>query len=466
MADSNINKNLPPQSIDAEKCLLGCFLVDENSIIKVGDYLKPRDFYKNKHKKVYEVMEEFFEKGENIDILTISNRLKEKEQLKEIGGRSYLTDLVNTVPTASNVENYAKIVQKKRVLRDLIQASQKINNIATKKDEDVDSLLDQAESTIFSIAQKSFTKSFTHVKDSLEEAFERIDKLSNKDELRGVPTGFLDLDERLAGLQDSDLIILAARPSMGKSSLALNIALNVAGLKKIPVGIFSIEMSKDQVTDRLIASQADVNLWKLRTGRLSSNEDGGGDFERIRESLGVLSEAPIYIDDNSTADVLQMKAMGRRLQAQHGLGLIIVDYLQLIQPRNNSASRVQQMTEISRALKGLARELSVPVLALSQLSRAVEKRTPKIPRLSDLRDTGAIEQDADVVMFIYREDQYQESSNRKNIADVIIAKHRNGPTGTVEFYFKEKTATFHSLDKRYKTKDDEEKVSSIPTEFD
>ncbi len=424
-------------------------MLDKNAIIKVADFLQPRDFYKGIHREIYLACQKLFEKGEPIDLLSVSTVLKGKNLLEEIGGHGYLTDLINSVPTASHVLNYAKIVQRKRTLRDLIEAGQEIDQIGHNETEDVDILLDRAEKRIFSIAQKSLTQNFILVKDRLEEAFERIDNLSkHKAGFRGLPTGFSELDNILAGLQKSDLIILASRPSLGKSSLALNIALNIAVNQKMPVGIFSLEMSNDQVVDRLISSLANVDLWRLRTGRLSA-EGENNDFIRIQHALGILAEAPIYIDDRSATNVIQMKAMARRLQAEKELGLIIVDYLQLMEARNQTESTVQQMTEISRSLKGLAKELNIPVLAISQLSRAVEQRSPQIPRLSDLRESGALEQDADVVIFIYREDRYRPESNRKNIADLIIAKHRNGPVGRVELYFDDQIASFRSLEKGY-----------------
>ena len=440
---------LPPQSIEAEKSLLGCLLLDQNAIVKVVDFISSRDFYKGTHQEIYQACQELFEKNEPIDLLSVANRLKEKEKLEDIGGNSFLTEIINSVPTASNILNYAKIVQKKRILRDLIDAGSEVTTYGYNENEDPEVLLDQAEKRIFSIAQKGLSQKFLPVKDSLGEAFERIDNLSkHKEGLRGLKTGFTSLDNMLAGLQKSDLIILASRPSMGKSALAMNIAGYAAINEKVPVGIFSLEMSRDQLVDRLIADQAGIDLWRLRTGKLSADGDDN-DFSRIQHALGVLSEAPIYIDDASMVNVLQMRAMARRLQAEKGLGLIIVDYLQLMEPRNTMTTMVQQMTEISRSLKSLARELAVPVLALSQLSRATEQRSPQIPRLSDLRETGAIEQDADVVLFIYREDRYRQDSTKKNIADIIIAKHRNGPVGKVELYFDETRVSFRNLDKSY-----------------
>jgi len=453
MANNSSNfelpERLPPQSIEAEQSLLGCLMLDKNAIVKVADFLEPRDFYRGIHQGIYRASLELFEKGEPIDLLALSNRLKERDQLEEIGGNSYLTELVNSVPTASHVLNYAKIVQRKRILRDLITASQEIGVLGYNETEDTDLLLDQAEKRIFSIAQRSLSQNFILVKTTLEDAFERIDKLSKHQEgLRGVPTGFTALDNVLAGLQKSDLIILASRPGLGKSALATNIAANIAISQKMPVGLFSLEMSQDQVVDRLIAGLANVDLWRLRTGRLSG-EGEDNDFSRIQQAMGILSEAPIYIDDAASSNILQMRAMARRLQAEKGLGLIIVDYLQLMEPRNPSDQIVRQITEISRSLKGLARELNIPVLALSQLSRAVEQRSPQRPRLADLRESGSLEQDADVVLFIYREDRYRSETPRKNIADIIIAKHRNGPVGSVELYFDERRVTFRNLEKEY-----------------
>lgn len=444
-----LSDKLPPQNIEAEKSLLGCLMIDPEAILKVVDFLIPRDFYKRNHQSIYGVMKGLFEKREPIDVLSVSSKLKEKNQFEEIGGASYLTGLVNSVPTASHVLNYAKIVQEKRILRDLIEASHQIGALAYQESEDVDSLLDNAEKKIFSIAQKSLTQTFMPVKETLEETFKRIDELSkHKGGLRGIPTGFKALDNILAGLQKSDLIILAARPSIGKSALATDIARHVALEKKIPVGIFSLEMSRDQVIDRLIAAQADIDLWRLRTGRLSDTGENN-DFDRIRTAMGVLSEAPIFIDDAASSNILQMRAMARRLQADKGLGLLIIDYLQLMEARNPNQTMVQQVTEISRSLKSLARELNVPVLVISQLSRAVEQRTPQIPRLSDLRESGAQEQDADVVLFIYREDRYRPNTERKNIADIIIAKHRNGPVGKIELYFDEQRVSFRDIEKGY-----------------
>lgn len=440
---------LLPQNIEAEKSLLGCLMIDPMAIEKVVDFLRAEDFYKDIHQKIYSAIFELSSKGGAIDILSISNRLKEKKQLEEIGGLSYLTSLINSVPTASHVLEYAKIVQGKRILRDLINASYEIREMSYNQKEDVNVILDESEKKIFSIAQKSLSQAFISLKEILGETFERINELhEHRGKLRGFSTGFRSLDNILAGLQKSDLIILAARPSLGKSALALNIACHVACKEKIPVGIFSLEMSADQITDRLLATEADIDLWHLRTGRLSAEGDDN-DFERIQRAIGVLSEAPIYIVDVSNIDILQMRAMARRLQSQKGLGLLIVDYLQMMFPLNPHLGLIQQVTENSRALKSLAKELNIPLLVVSQLSRAVERRTPQLPRLADLRESGSIEQDADVVLFIYREDRDKIETPRKNIADIIVAKHRHGPLGRAELYFNESKATFEELEKRF-----------------
>jgi len=424
-------------------------MLDKNAIIKVADILKPGDFYRQVHNSIFEIMIELYEKGEPIDLLSMTNRLDEKKLLEEIGGPSYLTNLVNMVPTAAHISHYAKIVHRKKVLRDLIQISQDISQLSFSEEKDLEYILDEAEQKVFQISQKSLAQDFLPVKDALEEAFDRIEKLHRGEgAMRGVPTGFGDLDNYLSGLQKSDLVILAARPSLGKTAMALDIVRHVAVRQKIPVGIFSLEMSRHDVVDRLLAAEAGVDLWKLRTGKLSS-EGLDNDFSRIQEAMSSLSQAPIFIDDAPSPTVLQMRTMGRRLEAENKLGLIVIDYLQLIQPRINLESMVQQVTEISRSLKGLARELEVPVLAVSQLSRAVEARPDQVPRLSDLRESGSIEQDADVVLFIYREDKTKKDSSRPNIADIFIAKHRNGPIGKVDLYFNESQVSFKNLERHF-----------------
>ncbi|HEY4528008.1 MAG TPA: replicative DNA helicase [Candidatus Paceibacterota bacterium] len=436
---------VPPQNLEAEVSTLGALMLDSNAVIRVVDILGPDDFYRPQHQIIYKTILELFERREPIDVLSLTSRLREKGFLESVGGTSYLADLVNSVPTASNVAHYAEIVKKKKIMRELIRASSEIAELGYDESEDIDQALDDAEKRIFSISQRSLSQRFTPLSQTLEEAWERIDHLhKNKNELRGVATGFKDLDNILAGLQKSDLIIIAARPSFGKTALALDIARQVAVRQNIPVGLFSLEMSSQQLVDRFIASEAHVDLWKLRTGKLSDTSD---DFLRIRDALDRLSKAPLYIDDEVSNNVLQMRAMARRLQSECGnLGLVVIDYLQLMQPRTHSDSMVQQITEISRSLKGLARELNVPVVAISQLSRAVESRHPPIPRLSDLRESGSIEQDADVVMLIYREDRYKENSSRQNQVDVIVAKHRNGPIGKVTLYFNPEKVTFTTFD--------------------
>ncbi|MBI2463105.1 MAG: replicative DNA helicase [Candidatus Spechtbacteria bacterium] len=380
---------LPPQSIEAEQSVLGCLMIDRDAIYKVSDALFADDFYRGTHRGIYSAMVGLYERREPIDIVSLSQRLKEENRLEEIGGHSYLAELINRVPTATHVVHYANIVRQKRVLRDLITAAYDIGQLGYREGDNIDELLDEAEKRIFQISQHSLSQTFVPFKQELESAFNRIDQLNNYDgTLRGMPTGFHDLDNILAGLQKSDLIILAARPSRGKSSLALDIARQAALQAKQPVGLFSLEMSKDQLVDRMLASQGSVDLWRIRTGKLSSQGEYN-DFTKLQHALDTLSQAPIFIDDAASASMLQIRSMSRRLQAERGLGLIIVDYLQLIQPRNPSDPVVQQVTEISRSLKGLARELNVPVLALSQLSRAVEQRGGS-PRLSDLRDSGCL----------------------------------------------------------------------------
>ncbi len=437
---------IPPQSVDAEMSVLGSLMLDKEAVFRIADVLHPTDFYKNAHQIIFQAMLDLVEKREPIDFISIKNRLREKKELDAIGGVSYLTSLVNLVPTASNVHHYAKTVSRKRVHRDLIDAASTISEMAYDEKRDVEKLLDEAEQKIFRISHSSLPQNFLHVKDTLDEAWQRIEQShSGEKKLRGVTTGFVDLDKKLSGLQRSDLIVLAARPSLGKTAMALDIARSVATTAQLPVGFFSIEMSKDQVVDRLIAAEAEVDLWKLRTGNLSDE-----DLSKIQDALANLSKTPIFIDDVASPSVLQIRAMARRLQAEHkNLGLVVVDYLQLIKGTDDVESRVQEVSEISRALKALAKELNIPVLAISQLSRAVEMRHDAIPKLSDLRDSGTIEQDSDLVLFIYRPDKVNKNSDKKNIAEIHIAKHRNGPTGIVELGFNENVVSFYSLAKGF-----------------
>ncbi|PJE73179.1 MAG: replicative DNA helicase [Candidatus Tagabacteria bacterium CG10_big_fil_rev_8_21_14_0_10_40_13] len=435
---------IPPHNLEAEISTLGALMIHSDAVTNVIEILNPEDFYDTKHQLIYKAIYDLTQNNSPIDILSVSARLKEKKAIKKIGGSAYLTELVNSVPTASNARYYAEIVQKNKILRDLISTSDYIAQLGYQAEEDVDSLLDQAQQKIFSISKTSSNK-FFELKNLLGEAWERIDRLNkSQGELRGIPTGFDELDKKLAGLQKSDLVILAARPSVGKTSLALDIARNAAVYHGIPVGIFSLEMAAHQVVDRLLAAEGHVDLWRLRNGRLSEKD---GDFAKISEALERLSKAPIFIDDEPSSNILQMRSKARRLQAEHNIGLLVVDYLQLMMPRRENDSPVQQMTENSRFLKSLARELNIPVLAISQLSRAVEQRRPPIPRLSDLRDSGSIEQDADVVMFIYREDKYKKDTPKQNIAEILIEKHRNGPTGRAELYFNPEKTSFMNIEK-------------------
>lgn len=436
---------IPPQSLESERALLGALLLKPDVIHDVGDIVRHDSFYADKHRSIFEAMRELSERGEPIDIVSLSERLSAKGTLERIGGRAYIAELANSAPAPGNYHHYAELVARKHVMRALIDASHEISESAFQDSEDSAAVLDRAEKLIYSIGDRSATHKFIAISEKIEDAWNRIEALSKKEDgIRGTPTGFPDLDSLLSGLHPSDLIILAARPSMGKTSLALDIARNAAVRHNVPVGIFSLEMSSEQLIDRMLSSESYVNSWKLRTGGVKDEED----FGRIRDALESLSKAPIFIDDKPGNNILSMRAVARRLKREHGIGLIIVDYLQLMAPTNtkNSDNMVQQVTEISRSLKSLARELKVPVLALSQLSRAVEQRGGK-PRLSDLRDSGSIEQDADVVMFIHREDKRNPDSDRPNIAEILIEKHRNGPTGMVELFFDDKRTTFQPLDK-------------------
>jgi len=436
---------IPPNNIDSERALLGSIMLRPEAIHEIMDIIRADAFYSEKHRIIFQAMAELFQKNEPIDLLTISARLTEKNQLEQISGTNYLTELVNLVPSSANAEHYAEIVQKKFVMRKLIEASEHISLLGYEEAEDLSTLLDLAEKKIYEVTQGKTSNKFIELKDVLGEAWERLDKLhKSKDELRGVPTGFRDLDAKLSGLQKSDLIILAARPSMGKTSLALDIARQAAIKHNIPVAIFSLEMSNQQLVDRMIAAESSVDAWKLRTGKLTLESE----FDRIRDSLGTLSKAPIFVDDQPANNIMKMRGVVRRLKNEKGIGLVVVDYLQLMAPvqSKNNDNLVQQITEISRSLKHLAREFDVPVLALSQLSRAVEQRGGR-PRLSDLRDSGSIEQDADVVMFIHSEDRYKDENEKTNITEILIEKHRNGPTGRVELFFDKSKSTFLNMDK-------------------
>lgn len=445
MPENKTHIRIPPHNIEAEKALLGSVMLRPEVMFEIIDLAHAVSFYSEKHRLIFETMMELFAKRNPTDLLTVSARLKEKNLLEEIGGNSYLGELVNCVPSAANAAYYAQIIQKKHIARNLIGAADFISALGYDEAEELENLLDQAQKKIYDVTNIASIHKFVELKEELTEAWERLDRLHNSgDGLRGVPTGFKDLDEKLSGLQKSDLIILAARPSVGKTALALDIARQTAVYHGTPVGIFSLEMSSQQLVDRMLASQSNVDAWKLRTGKLIREDD----FSAIRQSLDVLSKAPIFIDDQPGNNILKMRSVARRLKNEKGLGLIIVDYLQLMATNKNYDSMVNQVTEISRSLKNLARELEVPVLALSQLSRAIEQRGGK-PKLSDLRDSGSIEQDADVVMFIHREDKQKNTNEaeKTNIAEILIEKHRNGATGRVELFFNEKKATFLPLEK-------------------
>jgi len=443
--NTQTSARIPPQSIDAEKALLGAIMLKPECMFDISDIVSSDSFYVEKHRLIYKAMRELFSKSDPIDLLSVSARLKVNKDIERIGGGSYLTELVNTVPATANAHYYADLVQRAATLRSLIDVAEYIAELGFEEGRELDDVLDAAEKRMYEVTNTPGLHKFVSMRESLGEAWERIEHLhESNEEMRGIPTGFKDLDNLLAGLQKSDLIILAARPSMGKTSLALDIARQTAIHHSTAVGIFSLEMSSQQLVDRMLASEARVDAWKLRTGKLTTDSE----FQKIREAIDRLSSASIFIDDKPANTILGMRSVARRLKREHGLGLIIVDYLQMMAPsgKHGADSLVQQVTEISRSLKSLARELDVPVLALSQLSRAVEQRRGK-PRLSDLRDSGSIEQDADVVMFIHREDKMNETAEQNNIAEILVEKHRNGPIGKVDLYFDDKKTSFLSIDK-------------------
>ena len=441
----DIGLRTPPQTLESEKAFLGALMIRPEAMAEAVDAIHADAFYSEKHRIIYRAMLSLWQKNEPIDVESVRSALSDQKQLEPVGGVMYLAELAAEVPAASNARHYANQVQKKSMLRNLIDAGEYVAELGYDEGEELEEVLDKAEKKIYEVTATPTLSKFTPLRESLTEAWARLEHLQeHKDEMRCIRTGFKELDNLLAGFQKSDLIILAARPSMGKTALALDIARQTAVHYQTPVGIFSLEMSAQQLVDRMVAAEARVNSWNLRTGRISDKED----FARIHDAYDRLSQAPIFIDDQPGNNILKMRAVARRLKREQGLGLLVVDYLQLMMPTNTRASDnlVQQVTEISRSLKNLARELDVPVLALSQLSRAVEQRRGK-PRLSDLRDSGSIEQDADVVMFIHRDDKMNENSERPNIAEILIEKHRNGPIGKVEFYFDDKRTTFNSIDK-------------------
>lgn len=428
---------LPPQNLDAEESVLGALLIDKDAIIRVAASLSPAHFYKDANGEIYAAILSLFEHREPSDLVTVPNELRKKKKLEEIGGLTYLSTLASRVPTSANVEYYANIVRDNYLKRQLIVVGGKISESVFADNSSSRELLDKAERSLFGISQEYLHQYFVPIRDVLEVSFDRLEALhKNPGEMRGVPTGLKSLDDRLSGLQESNLVVLAARPSVGKTSLALNIAQYAAVEKKIPVAVFSLETSKEQLVDRLLASQADVDGWRITTGRLEED-----DFKKIGEAMGILAEAPIYVDDTPGINVLEIRTKARRLQMEQEIKLVIVDYLQLCHGQNTE-NRVQEVSEISQALKNLARELHLPVLALSQLSRAVESRGEKRPQLSDLRESGSIEQDADVVMFLYRLDE----ENRSEVK-LLIAKHRNGPTGETDLFFRGERTKFYEAEK-------------------
>jgi len=447
--DPSPTTGTPPQNAEAEASLLGALLIDSDAIVKIADNVNTFDFFDKRHERIYEAIVHLYEHHEAIDVLTLADRLRNSGHLDSIGGPSYLTELTNFVPTAAHVEQYADIVAQKALRRRLIAASKEIGGLGYDESRQLSELVEEAETRLFEVSQQHVKQDVISLEAILAESFDRLDDLhKDKQKIRGVPTGFKDLDNLLAGFQKSDLVILAARPSMGKTALALNFAHNIAVQSNQPVLVFSLEMSKEQLVDRLLAMESGVDAWALRTGNLTD-----ADFEKIGQAMGTLSEAQIYIDDSPGITISDLRTKARREAHRRPLGLIIVDYLQLMSGPNrygNDGNRVQEISEISRGLKGIARELDVPILALSQLSRSVESRSPQIPQLADLRESGSIEQDADVVAFIYREEYYNPDTERKKLADIFVKKHRNGPTGGVELYFENERQLFRSVETRHK----------------
>ncbi len=442
---------VPPHNLEAEQSLIGSILVDQDALAKIADAVRPQDFYKEAHRIIYETILDLFDRHEPIDLLSLGNRLEETKKLADIGGRSAIVELTNVVTTSAHITHYADIIQKKATLRRLLTAAGEITELAFQEAEDIDVLIDDAEQKLFNVSSNFIKQSFVPMRSILGEAFERIDSLHKQgNKLRGLPTGFTGLNNLLGGLQPSDLLILAARPSVGKTSFALDLVRHIGLSTKQPVGFFSLEMSKEQLVDRMICAQGNIDLWKLRSGRFSEKDD---DFPRIGQALAQLSEAPIYIDDSATANIMSIRTKCRRLKAEHGLGLIVIDYLQLMEGRTTkSDNRTQEVAEISRGLKQIARELSIPVIALAQLSRAVEQSKPAIPKLSHLRESGSIEQDADVVMFLYRKEADRNylpeelTPEDKTMGELHIAKHRNGPTGVVKLFWDAKRASYRDME--------------------
>ncbi len=439
---------IPPQNLDAEMSLLGAVLIDEETLADISEHVKAYDFYDKRHGLIFDAMMRLYEKRKPVDLLTLTEELKKKNDIETIGGSAYLTELTNYVPTAAHAEAYAELVAQKAIRRRLIKASAAISEFGFDEDASTQELLERSEAELFSVSDQSLKQDLVPLESILTESFDRLEELHrNKGALRGVRTGYRDLDNMTAGLQRSDLIILAARPAMGKTTLVTNLAYNVATIAKQPVLFFSLEMSKEQLVDRMLSDASGVDSWNIRTGNLSDD-----DFSKLSDAMGEMAEAPIFIDDTPGVSVLEMRTKARRAAHEQPLGLIIIDYLQLMQGSGrDNGNRVQEVSEISRGLKLLARELNVPVIALSQLSRSVESRSPQIPQLADLRESGSIEQDADIVMFIYREEYYNPETDRKQITDLIIAKHRNGPTGKIELFFHPERLRFMSLDRKHES---------------
>ncbi|HNZ10643.1 MAG: Replicative DNA helicase [Deltaproteobacteria bacterium ADurb.Bin151] len=434
---------LPPQNIEAEQSILGSVLLENHAINAAQEIINPNDFYNEAHRRIFSVIAELADKNEPVDLITLSNALKDRKLLDSVGGTAYLASLVDNVPSAANISNYAKIVKEKAILRGLIGSATEIINSCYETGSDVDQVLDKAEHRIFEISENKIRTSFYPIKNIVRESFKAIEDLFTRKELiTGVPTGFHKIDDMTSGLQNSDLIIIAGRPSMGKTAFALNIAQHAALETQTPVAIFSLEMSKEQLAFRMLSSEAKVDSGRIRKGYL-----GETDWPKLTTAAGRLSEASLYIDDTPAITVLEMKAKSRRLKAESGLGLIIVDYIQLMRASTYQNSREQEISEISRSLKALAKELKVPVIALSQLNRKVEDRPNRRPQMADLRESGAIEQDADVIAFIYRDEVYNKSDDNpdKGIAEIIIGKQRNGPTGSVKLAFLDKFTTFENL---------------------
>lgn len=438
-------ERIPPQNLAAEQSVIGSLLIDKNAIVKAVEILRPDSFYRDAHRFIFEAILELFDRNEPVDLVTVTEVLRKAGKLDAVGGSVYVADLINSVPTAANLEHYARIVEEKATLRRLIDAGTRIVGSSFDAVENVDQILDRAEKSIFEIALKRSREGFHRLDEVLKSVLDRIDRLYGKKEnITGIPTGFADLDNLTAGFQNSDLIILAARPSVGKTALALNIAQNAALRHKIPVAIFSLEMSKDQLAQRMLCSEAEIDALRLKTASLP---DAG--WKRLTRALSKLSEAPIFVDDTAAITVTEIRAKCRRLKLEKGLGLVVIDYLQLMQGRGRIENRVQEISEITRSLKTLARELDIPVVSLSQLSRAVMQRQDRTPMLSDLRESGEIEQTADVVIFIHRDDYYNPQSEKGNIAEIIISKQRNGPIGTIELVFRKDIAKFVNKESRY-----------------